>query len=105
MAARLASGMRDPYPLPQSARRARADGARAWLGAITLPAKARAALHKAFAASATNDRSVMADALAGVTDVTASHLDRVARSELVRLADALRAEGLALAAGPGAPIV
>jgi hypothetical protein len=104
MAARLASGMRTPYPLPRSARQARAEGARAWLGAITLPAKARAALLKAFAASATNDRGVMADALGGVTDVTANHLDRVARSELVRMADGLRTEGLELAGGPGEPV-
>lgn len=104
MVVRLASGMRGPYPLSEEARRARAEGARAWLGAITLPVRARTVLLKAFAASALNDRGVMADAVGGVTDVTAPHLDRVARSELVRLRDALRSEGLVLAGGPSAPV-
>jgi hypothetical protein len=104
MAVRLASGMRSPYPLPTPARHARAEGARVWLGAITVPAKSRAALLKAFAASAGSDRSVMADALGGVTDITAPHLDRVARSELVRLADDLRAEGVLLAGAPDGPV-
>ena len=104
MAARLASGMRSPYPLPSEARQSRADGARIWLGAITVPAKARAALLRAFAASAGTDRGVIADALGAVTDVTASHLDRVARSELVRLADDLRADDLLLAGTPDRPV-
>lgn len=104
MAVRLASGMRSPYPLPADARRARAEGARVWLGAISVPAKARAALIKAFAASAGSDRNVMADALGGVTDVTAPHLDRVARSELARLADGLRSDGPLLAGAPDGPV-
>lgn len=104
MAVRLAAGMRSPYPLPATARQARAEGARVWLGAISVPAKARAALLKAYAASSGTDRNVMADALGGVTDVTAPHLDRVARSELTRLADVLRADGPVLAGAPDGPV-
>ena len=104
MAARLASGMRAPHPLSAAARHSRAEGARVWLGAITVPAKARAALLRSFAASAGNDRTLMAEALGGVTDVTAPHLDRVARSELTRLADDLRADGPVLAGAPDGPV-
>jgi hypothetical protein len=104
MVARLATGMRAPYPLPAAARAERAEGARAWLGAITVPAKVRAVLLKAFAVSAGSDRAAMAEALGGVTDITAPHLDRVARSELVRLADGLRADGLVLAGVPDGPV-
>jgi hypothetical protein len=43
---------------------------------------------------------VAADSLGQVTDITAPHLDRVARSELVRLADGLRSDAAPLAATP-----
>lgn len=101
---RLATGMRGPYPLPSAARRARAEGARVWLGALTVPAKVRTVLLKAFAASASDDRAMMADALGAVTDVTAPHLDRIARSELVRLADGLRTDVVLLAGTPDGPV-
>lgn len=104
MAVRLASGMRPPYPLSATLRRARATHATSWLAALTLPAKLRSALQKAFAASAAADRAAMAEALGAVTDITASHLDRVARSELVRLGESLRREGGALAAPIDRPV-
>jgi hypothetical protein len=100
MAARLATGLRGPHPLPAAGRALRADGARAWLGALTLPAKVRLTLLRSFAASAGEDRLAAADALVQVTDVTASYLDRVARSELVRLAELLRSDVAALAGPP-----
>lgn len=104
MAARLAVGMRAPFPLPTGARISRAEGAKSWIGAITLPAKARAVLLKAFVTSATDDRDAMAVAIEGVMDVTAPHLDRVARLELTRLATALRGDGILLAGPPDAPV-
>lgn len=100
MATRLVSGLRGPHPLPAPARAQRAEAARAWLGAIMVPAKVRSVLLRAFVTSAGEDRLAAADAIAQVTDVTASHLDRVARSELVRLADGLRSEAGTLAPPP-----
>ena len=95
--ARLATGMRGPYPLPPEARRARANGVRAWLTALAVPTKLRAALQKALAASAEEDRRAMAESLEGVTDITAPHLDRVARSELTKLIAGLRSDAPPLA--------
>ena len=97
VAARLAASLRGAHPLPAEARVLRAEGARTWLGALTVPATVRTAVLRSFATSAGADRAVAADALAQVTDVTATHLDRVARSELVRLVDGLRADAAALA--------
>lgn len=98
MVVRLAQGMRLPHPLTVDARRARAEQARGWLTAVTLPAKSRTALQRAIAASAQGDRTVMAEVLTGVTDVTAAQLDRAARSEVARLASELRQDAIALAA-------
>lgn len=91
MVARLATGMRDPHPLPLEARRLRAAGVRAWLTALAVPTKLRAALQKALTASESEDRTAMAEALEAVTDITAPHMERVARSELSRLVAGLRA--------------
>ena len=104
MAARLASAMRAPCALSAPTRAARAEGARLWIGALTLPAKQRAALLRAFAASGGDDPRGAADALAQVTEVTAPHLDRAARSELVRLADRLREDAHALAGAHDGPV-
>lgn len=98
MVVRLAQGMRLPHPLTVDARRARAEQAKGWLTAVTLPAKTRTALQRAIAASAQGDRTVMAEVLTGVTDVTAAQLDRAARSEVARLASELRQDAVALAA-------
>ena len=97
MVARLAQGMRLPHPLPVEIRRARAEQAKGWLSAFTLPAKTKTALLRGIAASAQGDRHVMAEVLGGVTDVTAAHLDRMARSELLRLAESLRQDAAVLA--------
>lgn len=70
MAARLAAGVRGPFALEASARQARAEGARQWLAAITLPPKARTALLRAFATTADGDPPGVADALEAVTEVT-----------------------------------
>jgi hypothetical protein len=92
MVARLAGGMRGPHPLPIEARRARANGVRSWLTALAVPTKLRSALQHALQASAAEDPRGMAEALEGVTDITAPHMDRVSRSELARLVAGLRAE-------------
>lgn len=103
MAARLASALRPPATLDDATRTTRAEAARQWLAALTLPAKARTALQRSFATSASGDRAAAADALDAVTEVTAAHLDRAARSELTRLAGALRAVA-ELAAGRDGPV-
>jgi hypothetical protein len=100
MVARLAQGMQLPHPLPVDTRRARAEQMKSWLSALTVPAKTRSALLRAIVVSAQGDRTVMAESLAAVTDVTAAHLDRVARSELTRLAEFLRQDALVLAGVP-----
>lgn len=105
MAARLAESMCRPYPVEGAARRTRAEAARLWLGALTLPAKTRTALLRAFAATAADDGASAADALVQVMEVTAPHLDRGARSELVRLSDELRGAGSVLAGPRDRPIV
>lgn len=100
MVVRLASGLRLPVPLDAAVRENRAEAARAWLVALTVPAKARTAFLRAFATTASGDRNAAADAVEAVTEVTAPHLDRASRSELVRLAAALRLDAVQLA-GPG----
>ncbi len=100
MVARLADGMRLPHPLPVETRRARAEQMKGWLSALTVPAKTRTTLLRAIVVSAQGDRVGMAEALAAVTDVTAAHLDRVARSELTRLAEFLRQDAIVLAGVP-----
>lgn len=100
MVARLAQGMRLPHPLTVDIRRQRAENAKAWLTAVTLAPKTRTAVQRGIAASAQGDRGVMAEALLAVMDVTAPHLDRVARLECQRLAEALRQDAVVLAA-PG----
>ena len=104
MAVRLASAMRPPFPVAAVARAQRAEAARVWLGALTVPAKTRTVLLRAFAASAGNDLSQVADSIAQVTEVTAPHLDRGARSELVRLIEGLRAAPAALAEAREGPV-
>ena len=104
MAVRLACGMRPPFPLAAPARTQRAEAARAWLAALTVPAKTRTALLRAFAATAGNDPSQAADTLAQVTEVTAPHLDRGARSDLVRLIEGLRASPAMLAEARDGPV-
>lgn len=104
MVARLATGMRGPYPLPAEARLARANGVRGWLTALAVPTKLRAALQKALAVSAEEDRPAMAEALEGVTDITAPHLDRVARSELTKLMAGLRSDAPPLAGVAHRPV-
>lgn len=86
IAARLVSGVTEPHPLLQPLRKTRADAAKLWLSSVALPAAVRTAVLRLIDASTGDDRRAVALALAKVTDVTALHLDRGARSELERLA-------------------
>lgn len=103
MAVRLLAGLTGPYPLARPVRAVRAEAARLWLGALTLPAKPRTALLRTFATSAGEDAGMAADALAAVMDITAPHLDRAARSEVTRLTERLRGAGVLAGARP-APV-
>ncbi len=97
MAVRLVAAIRPPRPLDPAVRTARAEVARQWLGALTMPPRTRTALLRAFATSASGDPGAAAEALEAVTEVTSTHLDRASRSELVRLVTALRADASQLA--------
>jgi hypothetical protein len=67
-------------------RRARAQGARQWLGAAAVPGGIRSALVKTAEASAGGAPTAVADAIESVIAVTANQLDQAARLELTRLA-------------------
>ena len=102
-AVRLVMGSRPPFALDAGTRATRAEGARGWLTALTLPARTRTAVLRAFAASSGDDPHIAADALVAVMEVTAPHLDRQARSEFGRVVDGLRRSPLSLpgpASGP-----
>ncbi|MFA6167379.1 MAG: hypothetical protein WC700_12250 [Gemmatimonadaceae bacterium] len=85
VAARLAAASRGPVALSAPLRAERAGAARHWMGALTLGAPLRAALGQLLDATVRDDAPALAAALANVTEVTAPHLDRKARSELDRL--------------------
>jgi hypothetical protein len=72
-------------------RRDRVAAARHWMGALPLPTALRGALFELLDAAAHGDASALAQALFKVTEVTAPHLDRKARSEMDRLARRLAA--------------
>ncbi len=91
VAVRLAAASQGPGVLPAVLRAERASAARHWMGALTLPATVRTALGQLLDASVRDQPAALATALANVTEVTAPHLDRKARSELDRLARAIGA--------------
>jgi hypothetical protein len=82
---RLAVTAAGAEALPDALRAERAAAARHWMGALTLPPALRASLAQLLDATVRGDAPSMAAALANVTEVTAPHLDRKARSELDRL--------------------
>jgi hypothetical protein len=86
IASRLVVGGLAPVSLPAPARRQRADAAKVWLSAVTLPAPVRTAIARVVDLSASDDRKAIAQGVAKVTEVTAPYLDRHARLELERLA-------------------
>jgi hypothetical protein len=84
-AVRLAVAAAPPLPLAAPLRAMRAEAARLWLSSLALPGPVRAAILRLVDASVADDRRALFAAVAKVTDVTAPHLDRGARSELDRL--------------------
>ncbi|MBM3907975.1 MAG: hypothetical protein FJ363_07840 [Gemmatimonadetes bacterium] len=84
--ARLAIGAHGAGALERSLREERAVAARHWMGALSLPSVLRSALGELLDATTRDDSPALAAALAKVTEVTAPHLDRKARSEMDRLA-------------------
>jgi hypothetical protein len=85
VSARLAAGAAPPVLLSLTLRAARADAARLWLTSVALPPAVRTAVLRLVDATAVADSPSVAAALAKVTEVTAPHLDKGARSELDRL--------------------
>jgi hypothetical protein len=90
VAARMAVTSTGPSAVPAALRGDRATAARHWLGALTLGAPVRAAVAQLLESTVGGDPTILAAALAKVTDVTAPYLDRKARSELDQLMRALK---------------
>jgi hypothetical protein len=76
-------------PMSVEQRRARAAGARHWLGAATLPAPVRAALVRLAEATGSDQGGMIPASLDSVITVTANQLEQPARLELVKLAQAI----------------
>lgn len=90
LVARLVADACDPScPLNPEQRRARAAGARHWLGAATLPQPVRAALVRLAEATAGEPRAPIRAAFDSVIAVTANQLEVTARLELGKLAQAI----------------
>jgi hypothetical protein len=70
-------------------RRARAKGARQWLGTAAVPAAAKSALTRLAEETVDGDGNSLESAMGGVMAVTANQLDPAARLELGRLAQAV----------------
>jgi hypothetical protein len=86
LAARLVLGALPPQPLPQGVRAARANGARAWLAALAVPAPLRQALARLVDATAGIDRASLEPALQAVIDASSPQLDPPAIAELREIA-------------------
>ena len=82
LAARLVVGALPPQPLPQGVRATRANGARAWLASLALPAALRQTFARLVDATTEVDRELLEPALRAVIDVTSPQLDPGALAEL-----------------------
>ena len=91
VAARLAGGAVGGQSLTEEVRKARAAGARQWMGALTLPAATRSAVIQLAEASANGDREGLAGCVERIAAQAAAVLDVSSRGELRLLAAALRA--------------
>lgn len=89
LAARLAAGMLTTAPLSVATRTGRAVAARAWLGALTLPAATRVLLARLMDTTAGEETTSVAAALARVLEHARPNLERGARQELEELLAAL----------------
>lgn len=79
-------GTSDALALTPEQKRARALGAKHWLGAAAIPNPVRAALVRLAEATASDDRDAVKAGVDSVMTVTANQLDSGARLELGRLA-------------------
>jgi hypothetical protein len=85
VAARLAAGTTGPAALPPAVRAARAQHARAYFAALSLPPAARVPFARLADAAAGIDAQAVAKALALVLDAAARSLNVAARGELETL--------------------
>lgn len=76
-------------PLGLEQRKARAAGAKHWLGSAAVPAPVRTALARLADATAGDQAHTIQAALEAVTAVTANHLEPTARLEWSKLAQAI----------------
>jgi hypothetical protein len=87
LVARLAHDSLPDRGIPQPVRAERATNAKTWLATLALPAPIRSALIRLIEASG-DDPAGVATPLRGVITATSNRLDRAARLELDRLAEA-----------------
>lgn len=85
VAARLAASTTGPTALPQSVRAERAQHARAYFAALSLPSAVRAPFARLADAAAGVDARAVAKALGVVVDAVARSLNAAARAELEAL--------------------
>ena len=91
MGARLADGCTVRESLSPELRKVRGQGARHWLGTLTLPATARTAAQLVADASGGESREGVATALDRLVTLAAQVLDAPSRAELTQLLALLRA--------------
>lgn len=92
VAARLAGAAIGDQSLSEDLRKARAAGARQWMGALTLPAATRSAVAQLADASTNDDREGLAACVDRLATQVATVLDGASRTELRQLAAALRSK-------------
>lgn len=90
VAARLAGASVGDRSLSDELRKARAVGARQWMGALTLPAATRTVVAQLADASTNGDREGLATCVDRLAAQVASVLDGASRTELRQLAAAIR---------------
>lgn len=83
--AHLVAGTLPEHALPVIARAQRSAGARAWLGAIALPAASRASVARVIDACGRDDLGVVQQTLRALLDGIGRSLDSASRRELERL--------------------
>jgi hypothetical protein len=91
MGTRLADGCSAREALTAELRKARATGARHWIGALTIPATARSAAIQLVESSSGESREAVIAALERLTAIAAPLLDAPSRAEVRQVVSALRA--------------
>jgi hypothetical protein len=91
LGARLGDGCLPHAAMTRELRKARAAGARHWIGALALPAAVRAAAYQVADATGGESKEGVATALERLMGVAAAVLDTPSRAELKQLVVALRA--------------